>query len=104
MKTSSSLVSQSRIRRSATQWRDIIRQYEQSGQTQAEFCSAYSLALSTFSRWHQRLAGLSDCVPNNEASFIELSPHEPPATDSSTPWDVELQLGTDMVLRLRCRC
>ncbi len=104
MKTSSSLVSQSRIRRSATRWRDIIRQYKQSGQTQAEFCNGYSLALSTFSRWHQRLTGHSDCVPDSETGFIELSPHESPATDSSALWDVELQLGTDMVLRLRHRC
>jgi len=104
LKSSNNLVLQSRVRRSAAQWRDIIRQYEQSGQTQAVFCDEQSLALSTFSRWHQRLANSTDTLCN-ESHFVELSAHEElSGTSSSALWDVELQLGTDVVLRLRHRC
>ncbi len=105
MNSSESLVRRTRVRRSAAQWQDIIHQYEQSGQTQEVFCGGQALALSTFSRWRQRLAGSPDSLPGNEAHFVELSPHEDLlAAPSSAPWDVELQLGTAITLRLRHRC
>ena len=104
MNSSKSLVRRPRVRHSPSEWRDIIDQYEQSDQTQEIFCAEQSLALSTFSRWRQRLADASDLIPGQEAHFVELSSHEDSAAVPSPGlWDVELQLGADLFLRLR-RC
>jgi len=107
LSTSRSPIRRPRVRRNTEQWQDIIHRFEQSGQTRDAFCAEQSLALSTFSRWRHRLRALSALPPrSNEAiSFVEL----PAAGDamvapSSIDWDVELQLGVDIVLRLRRSC
>lgn len=107
MESSKGLKRQSRIRRNTDQWQAIIQQYKQSGQTQSEFCAAQSLALSTFHRWYQRLGTSSqpDDVAHEEPVFVELASEDDPITlPTPIPWDVELQLGEDIVLRLRQRC
>ncbi len=102
MHASKSLVRQSRVRRNASEWQDIFQQFSHSGQTQEIFCAEQSIALSTFNRWRQRLNGPTELTIDEAASFIELSScDEPPST---TPWDVELQLGSEIILRLRYRC
>lgn len=105
MNSSKSLAPQSRVHRCASEWRDIIQQFEQSGQTCDTFCSEQSLALSTFSRWRSRLADSFDDMPYKAEGFVELSSDtDPITTPSPVPWDVELQLGSDIILRLRHRC
>ena len=102
MQPSKSLVRRSRVRRSAPEWQDIFQQFSHSGQTQEVFCAEQSLALSTFNRWRQRLADVTDLAVDQTASFIELSSCEAPP--STMPWDVELQLGAEIILRLRYQC
>lgn len=107
MSTSTSLIRRPRVRRNNEQWQDIFHRFEQSGQTREVFCAEHALALSTFSRWRQRLRAVSASQPlSHEAvSFVELSaPDDVMAAPSSAPWDVELQLGADIVLRIRRRC
>lgn len=92
---------QRRIRRSPDQWREIIGRFEQSGQTRVQFCDEQGLGLSTFSRWRRRL---SREVPvshpqSDDALFVELAQVAP--EPSARPWDVELQLGGSVCLRLR---
>ncbi|MCP4238510.1 MAG: IS66 family insertion sequence element accessory protein TnpB [Aestuariibacter sp.] len=107
MSTSKSLIQRARVRRNVGQWQDIIRRFEQSGQTRDAFCAEQSLALSTFSRWRQRLraGNVSPPESHQEVAFVELSTADVAvAGASSSSWDVELQLGADIVLRLRRSC
>jgi len=68
--------------------------FEQSGQTREQFCADQGLALSTFSRWRQRLRSAVQDLdpPSTDAVFVELAREEALATATPT-WDVELQLG-----------
>ena len=84
------------IRRSQEQWRELLDRFERSGQTQEQFCAAHDLGLSTFSRWRKRLRRRSP-MGSSDALFVELSQAAPLAQS----WDVELQLGGGMCLRLR---
>jgi len=90
-----------RIRRDPNEWRDIINRFEQSGQTRDQFCAEHNLGISTFSRWRQRLRPTmpAPSLAEGEALFVELEPMA--SMTPSPPWDVELQLGAGMVLRLR---
>ena len=88
------------IRRSAEQWQEILQRFEHSSQTQPAFCAAEGLALSTFSLWRRKLNSSRGMIPNNDAAmFVALPGSNIPV--STTLWDVELQLGADVVLRLR---
>ena len=102
MTTTATSTRPGRIRRSEDEWREVFVCFEQSGQTIEQFCAQQGLALSTFSRWRQRLR--SDCRHTTqgspEAVFVELSRGDAPCAVAS-PWDVELQLGNGMFLRLR---
>jgi len=102
MTTATTLTQRARIRRGEDTWRELVVRLEQSGQTREQFCSDQGLALSTFSRWRQRLrsAVQGPATPSADAVFVELAPEEALAT-AAPAWDVELQLGTDVVLRLR---
>lgn len=102
MNSLKSLKRRTRVRHSAGEWQDIFQQFAQSGQTQEIFCAEQSLALSTFNRWRQRLTGSTKLVADQAASFVELASYEEPL--STVPWDVELQLGAEVFLRLRYRC
>lgn len=92
---------QRRIRRSPDQWREIMARFERSGQTREQFCTEQGLGLSTFSRWRRSLSREVPVAPahSDDALFVELAraAPEPPAQ----AWDVELQLGAGVCLRLR---
>jgi putative transposase len=87
-----------RSRRNADQWRELLDRFNQSGQTQEQFCTEHYLGLSTFGRWRKRLRRQLP-MASSDALFVELEQNTPAPSVQS--WDVELQLGTGMVLRLR---
>ena len=96
-----------RTRRSAAQWRALVERFECSGQTRGKFCAANGLAPSTFDLWRRKLhappAPAGEASP--EALFVELThPSQPQSVAASTgtgAWEVELELGAGMVLRVR---
>ena len=99
--------SRRRARRTAAQWRKLIERFDRSGQTRGNFCAANGLALSTFDLWRRKLGETQ--APADEAHpeslFVELTN----TTESSASrtaagtgaWEVELELGAGVVLRLR---
>lgn len=93
-------------RRSASQWRALIRAFSQSSETRAQFCERHGVALSTFAWWRSRLRHESTAVSETppapaSALFVELAQAEPPVATVSAHWDVELELGRGVFLRLR---
>ncbi len=76
--------------RSADEWSGIMADFERSGLSQREFCESRGLSSKTFSNWRCRLR--PGC---GKGSFVELAP------PVSSGWDVELDLGDGVVLRVR---
>ncbi len=85
--------SSDRVRRSASEWREIVSRFEPSGLTIDAFCRRESVTSSSFHRWRAKLA--SEVGP-----FVELAVPAPTPTDAS-PWTVELELPGHIVLRVR---
>ena len=102
MTTSKTLTGRTRIRRNEDEWRELLVRFEHGGQSREQFCADQGLAVSTFSRWRQRMRvqGHEDAKLSSEAVFVELSSTDAPDAVAS-PWDVELQLGKGMFLRFR---
>ncbi len=102
MTTSTTLTGRARIRRSEDEWRELFARFEHDGQTREQFCADEGLAVSTFSRWRQRIQaqGHANTKLPSEAVFVALSSADAPHVVASQ-WDVELQLGAGVFLRLR---
>ena len=94
-----------RVRRTAAQWRKVVEQFERSGQTRGKFCAANGLALSTFDLWRRKLPAAPVAEARPEPLFVELTPPAPTQTPVGSTgtgaWEVELELGAGVVLRLR---
>jgi hypothetical protein len=88
-----------RRRRTAAEWDELIGVYERGGLTQREFCEHNCVASSSFykalSRYRSKGAALA--TKTTAADFIAV---DVPSPDSSS-WEVELQLGASIVLRMR---
>lgn len=90
-----------RQRRSREQWQQLITEQQQSGLSQKAFCQGKGLVLSTFTYWKRRLGEPTSSNGPAEGHWLELpvSLTEGP----STGWDIELELGGGLCLRLRQR-
>lgn len=85
-----------RPRRSRDEWQRLIETQAASGQTQAVFCAEHGVSVASLQNWKRRLA-----VPEPTlAPWLELGTL---AEAKSTSWDIELDLGEGICLRLR-RC
>jgi putative transposase len=93
------------IRRSVAQWRTLVSAFERSGETRRAFCARHGVPISTLDWWRKRLRGVGEQrLPHRPGAslFVELTQSEVPPTPPVTPnWDVELELGAGVVLRLR---
>jgi hypothetical protein len=95
-------------RRSPREWHALIQAFSHSGVTRSQFCTRHGLALSTFDWWRSRLrrASITQSVSNPlptpaNALFVEIAQETKPVAVVSARWDVELDLGHGLFLRLR---
>ena len=93
-----------RSRRTSDQWQELFDRFARSGLTREQFCRKQGVSLSSFDRWRTKLRkGTPIASPISEPPlFAELT--APPAATTSPTWDIELQLGADVFLRLRRPC
>ena len=85
--------------RSKEQWRQLIDDYENSELSTAAFCAQQGIAPSGFYNWRKTFR--DETQTRVEPALIEL-----PQTLAVTPidphqWDIELELGSGRVLRIR---
>ncbi len=104
MTTAPTKTKRSRIRRSPAQWRELFARFKQGEQTQEQFCTEQGISLSSFDRWRAKLRKVAStqAVIDEQPMFVELTPEAPSPVTSL--WDIELQLGADVFLRLRRPC
>ncbi len=64
-----------RQRRTQSDWKNLITQWESSGQTQKAFCNAQGLCYRNFSQWKSRLKRQSSSILEDAlaSDFIPLS-------------------------------
>lgn len=90
-----------RTRRSEQQWRAVMARFDRSGLGAQDFCTREDIALSTFWNWRSRLGRRAAEVkpaPLATSPFVELVGER-----SGREFDIELDLGRGVVLRMRSR-
>lgn len=92
-----------RVQRTRGQWKSLVDEFTTSGLTKTAFCKKMGIATSCLYRWQQVFAGQSAA-----AEFIDITEPDaavalPPPVAGNADWQVELELGAGLVLRLRTR-
>ena len=82
-----------RVKRSAADWQEIMKQYEQSGRSRAAFCRSRSIPESTFDLWYRKLQS-----KKARQEFVEIKPVE---ETSIGGWLVEIELPDGTLARVR---
>jgi transposase-like protein len=88
--------------RTQNQWKALLEEFNNSGLTRAAFCKKHRIATSSLYRWQQLFNDHA-----GDASFIDVTeplsnvPMSHPVPVRDNDWQVELELGAGIVLRLR---
>jgi hypothetical protein len=88
-----------RTRRSREQWAALFAEQADSGLTQAAFCASRGMVVSTFTNAKRRLRETPDRLGGDD--FVALDMDRSATRDVASAWDIELSLGTEVVLRIR---
>ena len=81
--------------RGEAEWRALMADHERWEGTQVSFCRARGISRKTFQAWRRRLGLTGRPASAGSGGFVEIAPA--PAAG----WDIELELGGGVVLRLR---
>jgi hypothetical protein len=90
----------SRTRHSRVQWQTWIDEQAKSGLSEAGFCEQNGISLKRLSHWKRRLRQRCSPTapePTLRDEWVEL----PLASHCQSGWDIELDLGQGLCLRLR---
>ena len=87
--------SSTRRRRTRSQWQRVLAGQVASGLSQQTYCTRHHIPYSSFCRWKRELRGAE---PPTSSAFVELTPA---AVATELRWDVELELGEGVFVRLR---
>ena len=96
--------------RTAEQWLELFKLFEQSNLNITDFCRQHNLSSSCFYAWRKRCASIMQ-APETEVK-AEPKPSDewqqivPPSINdtlpiASQPWDIELSLPNGVTLRMR---
>ncbi len=91
-----------RVMRTQEQWKALLEEFNTSGLTRAAFCKKHRIATSSLYRWQKLFddhAGDTDFIDVTEPLANAPKSHPVPVRDND--WQVELELGAGIVLRLR---
>ena len=83
-------------RRSREQWQQLVQEQGDSGLNPADFCQLRSINLVSFGNWRRRLK--KESTVGSDTHWLELPTAPAPR---SARWDIELDLGNGLCLRLR---
>ena len=84
-----------RARRSRAQWIELVEKFERSELGVQVFCDQHGIGCSTFRKWRPQFPKQMRAM--HQEPLIELTtvPHPAPG------WDLELDLGAGVILRMR---
>ena len=100
--TSSPPTRKAKVFRSKKQWQALLAEFNTSDLSQDAYCKKRRISLSSFHKWRKYFSSQS-----TESAFADITAQVTEAVPLSTehpnnaPWQVELELGHGIILRLR---
>ena len=90
-----SVIESTRIYRTEAEWRALMAEFARWEGSQASFCEARGVSLTSFQNWRRKLGLVTRRGAGTPHGSVEVAPSCDPV------WDVELSLGDGVILRLR---
>jgi hypothetical protein len=87
--------------RTQEQWKALLEEFNTSGLTRAAFCKKHRIATSSLYRWQQLFEHASNTDFIDVTGPLVNAPGSHPVSVRDNDWQVELELGSGIVLRLR---
>ncbi len=90
-----------RTNRSKAQWEQLVQEYQESELSQSAFCKAHEIPCSSFLKWRKYFTA------QTSRDFVEITeplnrtPLQKTTTEQPNHWQVELELGAGVILRVR---
>ena len=97
---------QKKTRRTASEWAQIISDYQTSGLTQRDYCEQHDVPYSSFTNWFAKLKKNKPVLstePTHPPLFVDVTAQTPLAMATQSDWDVELAFLNGTILRLKQR-
>lgn len=93
-------------RRSHAKWQALVAPAGRSGLSTEALCRAEGISTASLYSWRKRLASeqtpaVARAATDSAGRFIDLGALSTGAPCDAGRWDIELQLGAEIVLRLR---
>jgi len=95
---------QKKIRRTASEWAQIISDYQTSGLTQRDYCEQHNIPYSSFTNWFAKLKINKPALltePAQPPLFVDVTSQTPLAIATHSDWDVELTFSNGTILRIK---
>ena len=89
--------------RSQNQWKALLEEFNSSGLTKSAFCKKHRIATSSLYRWQRLFAEQAGEITDfiDVTQPLSITPSPPPAHARDNDWQVELELGAGVILRIR---
>ena len=88
-----------RVMRTREQWKALLEEFNTCRLTKSAFCKKHQIATSSLYRWQQLFSDHADFIDVTEP--LANAPEPNPVQMRDNDWQVELELGCGIVLRLR---
>jgi hypothetical protein len=91
------ILSNGNVRRSASEWREIVRQFHVSDLSAKVFCDRESLGLASLRRWQSKIE--MESADGVAGKFVEVGATEPEGFPAF--WSLEIELPDGRTIRVR---
>ncbi len=88
-----------RVYRSREQWLQLIELFHAGDMNPTNFCRSQQISLSSFYHWRKEFTS-PEAEAEPQPLFVDITP----SPSQAAAWDIELELGPSVVLRMRRSC
>jgi hypothetical protein len=94
-------VKRPQVHRTPKQWHQLVNEFDPSQQTIHAYCKKNSIGTSSFYKWKASLCVVPESTEKEDVpTFVPIQAHLPSRASQAPEWDLELELGHGIILRL----
>ena len=106
LSSSTTKVRRTKVMRTKAQWKTLLDECQVSGLSKSDFCKRHKISTSSLHKWQKYFDSPSIDTGDQFIDITEPLNYEtplPPVHANAHSWQVELELGSGMILRICAR-
>tara|TARA_R110002072_G_C7732074_1_gene515841 strand:+ start:84 stop:386 length:303 start_codon:yes stop_codon:yes gene_type:complete len=93
-------VKKPQVHRTPKQWHQLVSAFDPNKQTIHAYCKNNNIGTSSFYKWKATLGAPESTEKEDIPAFVPIQTHVSSNTSQAPAWDLELELGSGITLRL----